>query len=53
MELNILKAAEMFGLITAGSRPLRQMKVVCVSVEVIRFYNTSVKLVMTETGYEE
>lgn len=45
--------AKMFWLIRVGSRPLRQIKVVCVSVEVIQFYNTSVKLVMTETGCEE
>lgn len=51
--LTVKDDAKLFGLIRVGSRPLRQMKVVCVSVEVIRFYNTSVKLVMTETGYEE
>lgn len=45
--------AKMFGLIRAGSRPLRQMTVACVSVEVVQFYNASVKPVMTETGYEE
>ena len=40
--------AEMFGLITGSSRPLRQMKVVCVNVEFIQSQSTSLKLVMTQ-----
>lgn len=40
--------AEMFGLITVGSHPLKQMKVVYINVEVIQSQNTGLKLVMTQ-----
>lgn len=51
MELNtymLAVEAEMFGLITASSRPLRQIKAVCVNVKVIQPQNTHVKLLMTQ-----